>query len=105
MVDNGDSASGFATSDNDLFLSTFVDYRMEGNFGGWQHWRIWRMTINSPNDHKFVKVSSAKTLCSILNNIIKVQIRQSLFRQLCFCSEFTKVCTYQSFPLYGILHI
>ena len=26
MVDNGDSASSFATSDNDLFLSTFVDY-------------------------------------------------------------------------------
>ena len=26
MVDNGDSLSSFATSDNDLFLSTFVDY-------------------------------------------------------------------------------
>ena len=25
MVDNGDSASSFATSDNNLFLSTFVD--------------------------------------------------------------------------------
>ena len=25
MVDNGDSASSFAASDNDLFLSTFVD--------------------------------------------------------------------------------
>ena len=55
------------------------------------------------NDHKFAKVSSAKILCSILNNIIKVQIRQSLFRQLCFCSEFSKVCTHQSFPLYGIM--
>ena len=28
------------------------------------------------NDHKFAKVSSAKILCSILNNIIKVQIYQ-----------------------------
>ena len=26
MVDNGDSASSFAASDNDLFLSKFVDY-------------------------------------------------------------------------------
>ena len=26
MVDNGDSASSYAASDNDLFLSTFVDY-------------------------------------------------------------------------------
>ena len=26
MVDNGDSASSFATSDNDLFFSAFVDY-------------------------------------------------------------------------------
>ena len=26
MVDNGNSASNFATSDNDLFLSAFVDY-------------------------------------------------------------------------------
>ena len=26
MVDNGNSASSFITSDNDLFLSTFVDY-------------------------------------------------------------------------------
>ena len=30
-----------------LFLGT-TSYRMEGNFGGWKHWRIWRMTINSP---------------------------------------------------------
>ena len=61
---------------------------MEGNFGG---------------DHKFAKVSSANILCSILNNIIKVQIRQSLFCQLHFCSEFAEVCTHQSFPLYGSL--
>ena len=54
------------------------------------------------NDHKFAKVSSAKILCSILNNIIKVQICQSLFCQLCFCIEFAKVCTHQSFPLYGM---
>ena len=54
------------------------------------------------NDHKFSKVSSVKILCSILNNIINAQICQSLFHQLCFCSEFTKVCTRQSFPLYGI---
>ena len=26
LLDNGDSASSFATSDNDLFLSTFVDH-------------------------------------------------------------------------------
>ena len=26
MVDNGDSASSFATSDNNLFFSEFVDY-------------------------------------------------------------------------------
>ena len=26
MVDNGNSASSFATSDNDLFFSEFVDY-------------------------------------------------------------------------------
>ena len=26
MVDNGDSASSYAASDNDLFLSAFVDY-------------------------------------------------------------------------------
>ena len=26
MVDNGDPPSSFATSDNDLFFSTFVDY-------------------------------------------------------------------------------
>ena len=26
MVDNGDSASSFTVSDNDLFLSKFVDY-------------------------------------------------------------------------------
>ena len=26
MVDNGDLASSFATSDNDLFFSAFVDY-------------------------------------------------------------------------------
>ena len=25
---------------------------MEGNFGGGKHWRIWRMTINSPNFHQ-----------------------------------------------------
>ena len=54
------------------------------------------------NDHKFVKVSSAKILCSILNN---VQIRPSLFCQLCFCSEFAKVSTHQSFPPYGIMNI
>ena len=30
------------------------------------------------------------------------QIRQSLFRQTCFCSEFIKVATRQCFPLYGI---
>ena len=55
------------------------------------------------NDHKFAKVSSAKLFCSILNNMINVQICQSLFHQLCFCSEFAKVCTHQSFPLYGIV--
>ena len=65
---------------------------MEGNFGGWKHWRIWRMTINSP---KFLQPKY------FVQYIIKVQICQSLFRQLCFCSEFAKVCTHQSFPLYG----
>ena len=66
---------------------------------------IYCMEADLVNDHKFAKVSSAKILCSILNNIIKVQIRQSLFHQLCFCSEFTKVCTHQSFPLYGIVDL
>ena len=57
------------------------------------------MLADLVNDHKFAKVFSAKILCSITK---KVQIRQSLFRQPCFCSEFAKVCTHQSFSLYGI---
>ena len=48
---------------------------MEGNFGG---------LADLANDHKFTKVSSAIILCSILNNIINVQIHQSLFCQTCF---------------------
>ena len=48
------------------------------------------------NDHKFAKVSN-----TLFNNI-NIQIRPSLFHQMCFCSEFTKVCTHQSFLLYGI---
>ena len=52
------------------------------------------------NDHIFAKVSSAKIRQNSLNNIINVQIRQSLFHQMCFCSEFAKVCTHQSFLLY-----
>ena len=65
--------------------------------------KLWRVETLADlvNDHKFAKVTSAKILCSILNNIINVQIRQSLFRQLCFCSKFAKVCTHQSFPPYG----
>ena len=46
------------------------------------------------NDHKFAEVSLAKILCSILNNIINIQIRQSLSCQMCFCSEFAKVSLY-----------
>ena len=67
--------------------------------------KLWRVETlaDLANDYKFAKVSSAKILCSILNNIINVQIRQSLFHQLCFCNEFAKVCTHQSFPLYGML--
>ena len=30
-----------------LAIDTSI-YRIEGNFGGGKHWRIWRMTINSP---------------------------------------------------------
>ena len=26
-----------------------MHYRMEGNFGGGKRWRIWRMTVDSPN--------------------------------------------------------
>ena len=26
-----------------------MQYRMEGNFGGGKRWRIWRMTVDSPN--------------------------------------------------------
>ena len=40
-----------------------------------------------------------------LFNIKNVQIFQSLFCQMCFCNEFTKVCTHQSFPLYGIVYV
>ena len=29
-------------------VKTLSLYRIEGNFGGGKHWRIWRMTINSP---------------------------------------------------------
>ena len=67
--------------------------------------KLWRVETlaDLANDHKFAKVSSAKILCSSTKYIIKVQIRQSLFRQLCFCSEFAKVCTHQSFPPYGTL--
>ena len=38
--------------------------------------KLWRVETlaDLANDHKFAKVSSAKILCSILNNIIKVQI-------------------------------
>ena len=68
---------------------------------------VWRETLegrniggfNLVNDHKFAKVSSAKTLHSILNNTINIQICQSLFCQMCFCSEFAKICNRQSFPL------
>ena len=70
--------------------------------------KLWRMETlaDLANDHKFAKVSSAKILCSILNNIIiNIQIRQSLFRQLYFYSKFAKVCTHQSFPLYGTLFV
>ena len=45
------------------------------------------------NEHKLAK-ASAKILCSILNNIINIQIHQSLFCRLYFCSEFTKVSLY-----------
>ena len=70
--------------------------------------KLWRVETlaDLANDHKFAKVSSAKILCSILNYIINVQICQSLFCHLYFCSEFAKVCTHQSFPLYGSsLHV
>ena len=93
-----------ATKTLNKFLSTAIPiYCTAGKFvpyGG----KLWRVEIlaDLANDHKFAKVSSAKILCSILNNIINVQIRQSLFRQLYFCSEFAKVCTHQSFPLYSI---
>ena len=43
---------------------------------------VWReILVDLANDHKFAKVSSAKIPCSILNNIINVQIHHSLFRQ------------------------
>ena len=57
--------------------------------------------VDLVNDHKFTKVSLAKKyFVQLLNNIINIQIRQNLFHQLCFCSEFVKVYTHQSFPLY-----
>ena len=52
------------------------------------------MTINSL---KF----QPKYFVQLRKYIIKVQIHLSLFCQLCFCSEFAKVFTHQSFPLYG----
>ena len=30
-------------------ISTSLIYRTEGNFGGGKSWRIWQMTMNSPN--------------------------------------------------------
>ena len=45
-------------------------YCIEGKFGGWK--------FDLTNYHKFTKVSSAKISCLILNNIINIQIRQSL---------------------------
>ena len=40
--------------------------------------KLWRVETlaDLANDHKFPKVTSAKILCSILNNIINIQIRQ-----------------------------
>ena len=31
-----------------IMITIAYTYRIEGNFGGGKHWRIWRMTINSP---------------------------------------------------------
>ena len=58
--------------------------------------------VDLANDHKFAKVSSAKILCSILNNIMNIQICQSLFRQLYFCSEVSlyTVYTYKTIYMY-----
>ena len=65
-----------------LLRVLLASYHIEGNFGGWKHWRIWQITY-----HKFARVSSAKIPCLILNNIINVQIYQSLIcHQMCFCS-------------------
>ena len=54
------------------------------------------------NDHKSAKVSSAKNISFDINNIIEVQICQSLFFQECSYSEFAKIWTHQSFPLYSM---
>ena len=37
-----------ADGTNSTLLDHSLLYRIEGNFGGGKHWRIWRMTINSP---------------------------------------------------------
>ena len=42
------------------------------------------------NYHKFAKISSAKIPCSILNNIINIQIHQSLCHQMCFVVNLSK---------------
>ena len=46
-----------------------------------KHWRV-ETFVDLANYHKFAKVSSTKILCSILNNIINVQIHQRLCHQM-----------------------
>ena len=57
---------------------------------------------NLINDHKSAKVSSAKNISFNVNNIIDVQICQTLFFQVCSYSEFTEIWTHQSFPPYSM---
>ena len=55
-------------------------YRMEGNFGGGKRWRIWRMTVDSPNlsQPNFIqlkKVSRDKIICAIM--LVDFKVLQS----------------------------
>ena len=86
------------------FVIIYVDKSLNDEhlpYGG----KLWRVEplADLANDHKFAKVSSAKILCSILNNIINVQIRQSLFASCIFVANLPKFAP-TKVSLYTVSH-
>ena len=59
--------------------------------------------VDFANYHKFAKVSSVKIACSILNNIINIQVRPRIYVTKCvFVVNLAKFAPmHQGFPLYG----